>query len=113
MLWAGKDHGRDRGESGVAATEMALLLLLIAAFAFTAVAFFGGRVSNLLDEAPPAFQPRVTVTSVGQPGGGGGGQDGGGGGKIEGMPKEQFCKLHPADLRCLEDDDGGGEDNDN
>ncbi len=112
MLWAGKHHGRRRGEAGVAATEMALLLLLIAAFAFTAVAFFGGRVSGLLDEAPPAFEPTVTVTSVGQPGGGGGGQGGGGGGEIIGDP--DYCEdpSHADDLICLEqnpptDDDDG------
>lgn len=77
---------------GATLVESALLMLLIAAFAFSAVQFFGSQVGVLTDQVADGADGSIatpttsTTTAVDTGGSNSGGTDGGGSGDDVGIP---------------------------
>lgn len=73
-------NGRARKQLGVAATEMAVIILLIAVVAFGAVRLFGGGVADLWDQGASGMQTARSPSEDSDGGGGGNPGNSGGGG---------------------------------
>lgn len=78
-------------ERGVSGTEMALIMLLIVTVAFAAVGFFGGSVTEHVEQIPDAFDGEVEF-GENPPGGGGGGPELG--------PIDELCEIDPEHEDC-------------